>query len=86
MILQSDIRQIICNELEIESVLAKFDEDDNLLELGLDSLNVIKLVVAFETKYNIEFPDEYLSVNNMSSLASIHKTIIKVLEYEEIDE
>lgn len=71
-----EIADLVYSELEIESETATLGYQDDLVGMGLDSLNVIKLVVALEDKYDMEFSDEYLSVYHMSSVTNIYNALI----------
>lgn len=53
------IREIICNQLEIEEDMVTLDSV--LLEdLGADSLDLVDLVMTFEDEFDMEIPDEDL--------------------------
>ncbi|WP_052702704.1 phosphopantetheine-binding protein [Paenibacillus beijingensis] len=54
----------------------EFDEDDDLVMYGMDSMNTIRVVVELETQLNIIFPDEELISDNFSSI----KKIVAVVE------
>ena len=51
--------------------ISRIQSSDSLIKLGLDSLNVIKLIVAIEDAFGIEFEDEDISIDNWSSIDSI---------------
>lgn len=44
---------------------------DNLLNLGMNSIIFIEIVVNLERKFNIEFEDEMLDYSKFNSLSSI---------------
>ena len=51
------IEKIIAEQLKID--VGTVTDDKNLIEdLGADSLNVVELVMAFETEYDIQITDE----------------------------
>ena len=56
--------------------ITNIDQDDELIEYGLDSLNLVKVVLAIEERYNIEFSEEELEFENFSTL----KRIINIIE------
>lgn len=66
--LKEQIRKIVQQYLENDDV--KMDID--LFEQGIDSIIFIKILVAIEALYDIEFPDENLVVDNMNT---IHKIV-----------
>ncbi|MGA5691429.1 acyl carrier protein [Cytobacillus pseudoceanisediminis] len=43
----------------------------NLLELGMDSMNFIRLVVSLEEEFDIEIPDEEILLVNFMNVDSI---------------
>lgn len=53
--------------------------NDEFAKMGIDSMEIIRFIVAVEEHYNIEFEDELLEMNNIST---IHK--ISLLVYNEI--
>lgn len=53
------IKEIICNQLEIDP--EKITLESNLTDdLGIDSLDLIDLVMSIEDEYEIEVPDTEL--------------------------
>ena len=42
--------------------------DDNLLELGLDSIKFIQIIVSLEETFECEIPDEKLLLTEMNSV------------------
>lgn len=67
------------NELEIilEKDLDSLRSTDSLLDLGLDSLNLVHLIVYIEELLEIELPIEEYSFNNFSTLDNIYCEIIQ---------
>lgn len=43
-------------------------ENDNLKQLGMNSISFIKLVVTLESEFGLEFDDEDLDYNKFTSL------------------
>lgn len=54
---------------ELESKNANFDTD--LVSIGLNSISYIKLVVAAEEEFEIEFSDEDLDITKFNSIKSV---------------
>jgi acyl carrier protein len=51
------VEKIIADHLDID--INKVTDDAHLVDdLGADSLHIVELVMAFETEYNFEIPDE----------------------------
>lgn len=71
------IQEIFVQEYESVDI----SPDDDLIELRLiDSLNIIRIVVAIQEEYNITLNIEDLSINNFST---INKMIKFVSELDE---
>ena len=53
------IKQIIAEQLDVNE--DEITEDTNLQDdLGADSLDVVELIMAFESEYDVELPTEEL--------------------------
>lgn len=73
------IRLLVDNEL-INTNNAEIDKNDDLIDLGLDSFNCIQLIVLLEDTYSIEFNDDDLSLETVSSVSKIVDYILKQRE------
>ncbi|NMA32106.1 MAG: acyl carrier protein [Candidatus Methanofastidiosa archaeon] len=58
------ICELINENLELEVDAVDIGEDDSL---GMDSISSIRLVVAIEAKFNVEFDVEYLLVERLDT-------------------
>lgn len=67
------IIELLGNDLAIIEEDIEFDTD--LTIYGLDSLNVILLIINIEKKYNITFMDENLLLENFSTIRNIFRII-----------
>ena len=76
-----DIREIVFSVLEIDSNITIVEDNEDLTKYGLDSMNVIQIVVELESRYDIEFPDEYLSIDSLITISDINNTLIEVKKY-----
>ena len=53
----------------VQDVEATVDQcDDDLLELGLDSIKFIQIILSFEEAFECEIPDEKLLLTEMNSV------------------
>lgn len=57
------------------SVLGK---DDNLKDLGLDSISSIQLLIEIEDTYDITISDDHLTDDTFSSLATLWNVIEEI--------
>ena len=52
------------------------NENDDLVDYGLDSMKAVELVVELENEYDIEVDDEDLLIENLNTISKIN-TLIK---------
>lgn len=72
MNLENDVREMISQVMEDSEVdFSKVGDDDNLYELGFDSLCAINLVVLAEENYGIEMDDTDLTVTKYDTIKNI---------------
>lgn len=72
--IDSIVREIIDNVVNLENPIEKVNSGDNLFLLGMDSLDCVKVIVALENKFDFEFEDEDLA-ENFQSINSITRYI-----------
>ena len=69
-----DVRKIICDVLNIDNCDNTGDKDD-LLSIGMDSLNCMQLVVELEEHFKIEISEEKLGLSFVRNIFDICKLI-----------
>ena len=71
------IKNVLENKLGDELLVSvdKIEKNDNLFNLGLDSLNVIKLIIGVEEELNVKFYDKDIDSENWKSVENINKLI-----------
>ncbi|MGM1049383.1 MAG: phosphopantetheine-binding protein [Bacillota bacterium] len=57
-----------------------FSQDIDLVPLGLDSINFIRLVILLEEKFEIELPDELIVLDQFSTVSKIATILNQILE------
>ena len=62
------VTEIIQKESELEVVIKI---NDDLANLGINSLNFIRMIVRLEEAFNIEFPDEALEYDKFNTILEI---------------
>lgn len=77
-----DIVELI-NHLPRETLHLSEVSDVDFRALGMDSISYIHLIVALEEKYNIEIPEDYLSLNG---IGSAHEAVALVNHLREMPE
>ena len=68
------IKKIIVNRLGVDE--SKITENSSFVDdLGLDSLDIIELIMAFEEEFNIEIPDK--DAEKMKTVGDVIKYLNK---------
>lgn len=70
---EEEVRGLLCEVLGLEEI-GQVGADEDLQAIGFDSLNFIKLVIAIEDRYELEFPEEKLGlqfVRNIHDICSL---------------
>lgn len=57
----------------------KIKEEDQLIDLGINSIDYIKIVLVLESEFGFEFDDETLDMNNISNVRLLYQYICKKL-------
>ncbi len=66
------VKELICELLEYNENL---QGEENLIELGMDSLKFVEMVLQIEEKYSIQIPDQQLNLLNLNCVNNIVKVI-----------
>jgi len=67
----SDLKKFIFKELVHVADEAAFSDDDDLLEAGLDSMGIMRLVLFIEEKFGVTLPDEEIEPDNIQTVNRI---------------
>jgi len=65
------LKKFIFHELVHISDARSFTDDDDLLEAGLDSMGIMRLVLFIEKTFSITLPDEEIEPDNIQTLNKI---------------
>ena len=74
--MEKEIIDLIVDNSFVDSNGKAIQADDDLIEIGLNSLNCIQLIVLLEDKYNIEFGYSGLSVESVNTVSKIINYIL----------
>lgn len=77
--MEQKIREILKKHGNLTEDVENLKDDNNLYEAGLASHSSVNVMLALETEFNIEFPDEVLSKQMFASIANMKSVIEKVL-------
>ncbi|MDQ0273784.1 acyl carrier protein [Cytobacillus purgationiresistens] len=73
--LKMELREIVADLIEIDDFQ---DDEDFIVDLGLDSMMSIEIVAQIEQKYKIDISEEYLGeFQTLNDVERIVKTLIK---------
>ena len=74
--ISAEIKRMLLELLNKEDL----DEKQELLSVGLDSLNVIKLIVMLEETFSIRFEDEDLQLKYFHSIDTLSNFVTSKLQ------
>jgi len=75
--MKQKIREFIFNELIFVAEPEKFSDDDDLLEAGLDSMGIMRLIMYVEEQFNVTLPDSEIDPDNVNSFNALEQWILK---------
>ena len=70
---------IIISYFQTYQTKKKIKEEDQLIDLGINSIDYIKIVLVLESEFGFEFDDEALDMNNISNVRLLYQYICKKL-------
>jgi acyl carrier protein len=69
--MNNTLKQYIFEEVLHSDNESSFSDDDDLLEAGLDSMGIMRLVLFIEQKFSVTLPDEEIEPDNIRTINSI---------------
>lgn len=69
------LKEYIFDELIYNENPQSFTENDDLLEAGLDSMGIMRLVIFVEEELGVSLPDDELGPENLQTLDKLAKWI-----------
>lgn len=75
--MKQKIRDFIFNELIFVAEPESFSDDDDLLEAGLDSMGIMRLIMHIEEQFNITLPDSEIDPDNVKSFNALEQWILQ---------
>jgi len=69
--IESEVRDIIMENAELTVPIDQVGNEDDLMSLGMDSINSIKVIVAIEQEYGFEFNDDDLNFENFRNIRKL---------------
>lgn len=75
--MKKKLREFIFEELVFMAEPEKFSDDDDLLEAGLDSMGIMRLIMFIEDNYKITLPDTEIEPDNVQSFNALEQWILR---------
>ncbi len=73
--MKEKLKNFIFTELIYHEDPASFGDDDNLLEAGLDSMGIMRLIMFAEKEFGVTLPDTEIEPGNVQSLNALETWI-----------
>jgi D-alanine--poly(phosphoribitol) ligase subunit 2 len=73
--MKEQLKAFIFSELIYHEDPASFGDDDDLLEAGLDSMGIMRLIMFAEKKFDVTLPDTEIEPDNVKSFNALEKWI-----------
>ena len=75
--MKKKIRDFIFQELVFIAEPEQFSDDDDLLEAGLDSMGIMRLIMFIEDEFKVTLPDTEIEPDNVQNFNALERWIIK---------
>jgi acyl carrier protein len=78
--IENKLKSIIAENVPMQMPLEQIGLESNLFSLGMDSINILKVIVGIETEFGFMFEDEDLNADNFRDLNNIITYIERRIE------
>jgi acyl carrier protein len=75
--MKQQLRDFIFEELVFVDDPKNFKDDDNLLEAGLDSMGIMRLIMFIEECFAVTLPDDEIDPDNIETFNRLEKWILR---------
>jgi len=75
--MKQKIREFIFNELIFVAEPEKFSDNDDLLDAGLDSMGIMRLIMHIEEQFSVTLPDSEIDPDNVKSFNALEQWILQ---------
>lgn len=75
--MKKKLRAFIFEELIFVAEPEKFSDEDDLLEAGLDSMGIMRVIMFIEDNYSITLPDTEIEPDNVQTFKALEQWILR---------
>ncbi len=75
--MKDKLRKFIFQELLFVADPEQFRDDQDLLEAGLDSMGIMRLIMFIESEFGVTLPDEEIEPDNVQSFDALERWILR---------
>lgn len=75
--MKKKLRDFIFQELIFVADPKQFSDDDDLLEAGLDSMGIMRLIMFIEDEYGVTLPDTEIEPDNVQNIKVLEQWILR---------
>lgn len=75
--MKKKLRDFIFQELVFVAEPNRFGDDDDLLEAGLDSMGIMRLIMYIENEFGVTLPDTEIEPDNVQSFNALERWILR---------
>ncbi len=75
--MKKKLREFIFEELIFVANPEQFNDDDDLLEAGLDSMGIMRLIMYIEDEYGVTLPDTEIEPENVQRFNTLEQWILR---------
>jgi D-alanine--poly(phosphoribitol) ligase subunit 2 len=75
--MKNKLRDFVFQELIFIPDPVQFGDDDDLLEAGLNSMGIMRLILFIENEYGVTLPDTEIEPDNVQSFNALQRWILR---------
>ncbi len=75
--MKKTLRDFIFQELVFIPEPEQFSDTDDLLEAGLDSMGIMRLIMFIEDKFGVTLPDTEIEPDNVQTINALEQWILR---------
>jgi acyl carrier protein len=76
MVVHDKVKEIIANQLAVN--IKDITDNTTFSDINADSLDVVDIIMALESEFNLQIPDE--EVDNFNTIGDLASFITKILK------